>query len=56
MSNGVRVLYRGVYRSDRSFFALIINITSVIFAQLLSYLLYFVLIIYFKSCSYIIGR
>ena len=32
MSNGVRVLYKGVYRSDQSFSVLIINIILVISA------------------------
>ena len=44
MSNSVKMLYRGVYRSDWLLPALIINIISVIPAQLLSYFLYFVLI------------
>ena len=56
MSNSVRVLYRGVYRSDQSLSTLIINTILIISAQLSSYLLYFVLIIYFRSRGYIIGR
>ena len=56
MSNGVRVLYKGIYRSDQSIFILIINTISVISVQLLNYLLYFILIIYLKSCGCIIGR
>ena len=56
MSNGVRVLYRGVYRSDRLLPTLIINITLVISAQLSSYSLYFILIIYLRPRDYIIGR
>ena len=56
MSNNVRVLYRGVYRSDQSLPALIINTTLIISIQLSSYLLYFILIIYLKSCDHIIGK
>ena len=56
MSNSVRVLYKGVYRSDWSLPALIINITSVIPAQLSSYLLYFILIIYLRPHGHTIRR
>ena len=56
MSNSVKVLYREIYRSDQSLPALIINIISVISAQLSNYFLYFVLIIYLRPCGYIIGR
>ena len=56
MSNSIRVLYRGIYRSDQSLPALIINTTSVIPVQLLNYLLYFILIIYLRPCGYTIGK
>ena len=56
MSNGVRILYRGIYRNNRSLPVLIINTISVISAQLSSYFLHFVLIIYFKPRDRTIGR
>ena len=43
MSNGVRILYRGIYRSDRLLFILIINITLVIPVQLSSYPLQYII-------------
>ena len=56
MSNSVRMLYKGVYRSDQSLSALIINITLVIPAQLSNYPLHFILIIYLRPHSYTIRK
>ena len=56
MSNNVRILYKEIYRNDRSLPVLIINTTSIIPAQLLNYPLYFILIIYLKPHNHTIKK